>query len=80
MITKNTAVNTTAGTTLAPSSARQVAALAERVEPEEVGVEAGQAPQAEQQDHQHHDEGDDRGAQAERSPFPMVGDPHWAAA
>ena len=43
MITKNTTVNTSAGATLAASRLLHVLALPERVEPEEVGVEAGEA-------------------------------------
>ena len=56
------------------------AALAERVEPEEVGVEAGQPAQAEQQ---HDDDGDERdqpAAEAEPAPGRLGRDAHRAAA
>ena len=43
MITKKTTVNTSAGRDLGREQAAPGAALAERVEPEVVGVEAGEA-------------------------------------
>ena len=68
MITKNTTVNTSAGATLRREQAAPGAALPERVEPEVVGVEAGEPAQAEQQHDEHDDRPDDPPAEAEAAP------------
>ena len=73
MITKNTTVNTSAGATRAASRLLHVLALAERVEPQEIGVEARQPAQAEEQHHQDDDRPDDPAAEAESAPGLVVG-------
>ena len=70
MITKNTTVNTSAGATCGREEAAPGGALAERVEPEEVGVEAGEPAQAEQQDDEDDDDPDDPAAEAETGTTP----------
>ena len=56
------------------------APLPERVEPQEVGVEAGETPQAEQQDDEDDDERDDPTAKAEAAPGHLGRDAHRSAA